>query len=309
MSEKKLGFEFDISRHKKELEDAFDSLREPYSKGVREKNEKLLSSLGGEFNVCWDAWKEAGQGNLDQLPPTFLKEDKTFNEGAFFAAAEKLDSTYREYLKRVIAEKMSGIASAESSKQLTTEDRSEAMPGFAIDFIKKLEFFSRLEFPLVQIEAGGRTAQELENEIEKNEMTIDFFARPMLRSDRFPTSKESEQVYLTRLEVRDLGFPDDQSQNPSLEEVYEKAKEFGLELCRAEVGPAYRIAYKDQPKGESFFIAMEPLFYSGNIARVFVVSHWGQIELDAAAAGIPDTHYGPKARFIFRLPSEKNQGK
>lgn len=42
--------------------------------------------------------------------------------------------------------------------------------------------------------------------------------------------------------------------------LYSRARKMGLDPCPAEVGPALRLAYKDQPLEECVQIAMEPLF-------------------------------------------------
>ena len=78
---------------------------------------------------------------------------------------------------------------------------------------------------------------------------------------------KKQKVNLIVKTVAELGLSD----GGTLEEIYKKAEEQGLELCPAEVGPALRMAYKDQPKGEWLSIAMEPITDSYGFLRVFYV--------------------------------------
>jgi hypothetical protein len=54
-------------------------------------------------------------------------------------------------------------------------------------------------------------------------------------------------------QVAELGF----KEGATYSGICARALELGLELCPAEVGPALRLAYKDQPLGEWLIIAME----------------------------------------------------
>jgi hypothetical protein len=63
---------------------------------------------------------------------------------------------------------------------------------------------------------------------------------------------------LVLLSVKELGF----KISASYREVCAKATELGLELCPAEVGPALRLQYNDQPVGERLLIAMKAVVAS-----------------------------------------------
>jgi hypothetical protein len=74
-----------------------------------------------------------------------------------------------------------------------------------------------------------------------------------------------------------------------------------LELRSAEVGPALRLAYKDQPKGEQLIIAMHAITDSGDILRVFGLENGGGLRL-SAFRGYPDYKWHPNYRFVFVRP-------
>jgi hypothetical protein len=82
-------------------------------------------------------------------------------------------------------------------------------------------------------------------------------ADEILGRPAFPYARTKTDVELAVLSARaDLGVESDQV---SLAEVYQRARQAGLELCPAEVGPQLRLEYSNQPLGEALDIAMEPV--------------------------------------------------
>jgi len=78
-----------------------------------------------------------------------------------------------------------------------------------------------------------------------------------------------------------------------------RAGELGLCLCPAEVGPRYRLHYKDQPPGERLHVAMMPIASSDGEPRIFVLVHNADgLSLDAARAR-SDDKWQPTDIFIF----------
>ena len=78
----------------------------------------------------------------------------------------------------------------------------------------------------------------------------------------FPFIKTPVELDLVVLSVFELGFGD----RASLHDIYDRAVAQGFELCPAEVGPALRLNYLDQPLGEFLHIAMRPVArYTGEL--------------------------------------------
>ena len=152
-----------------------------------------------------------------------------------------------------------------------------------------------------QIEIGGKTAKQLEKEIEDAGMRINSYAKSMMENEDFKTSKTKEIADLIRLTVSDLGFKG----VATTDQVYKRAEELGLELCPAEVGPHYRLQNTDQPMDEWVTIGMKQIAVSDGNPSVFGVGrndggtwlsyHWA----------FPARVWNPGNRFVFGVRKSK----
>jgi hypothetical protein len=111
-------------------------------------------------------------------------------------------------------------------------------------------------------------------------------------------SQSQVQLDLVALSVAELGFKD----AVSLDQIYARAKEFGLELCPPEVGPALYLVYAKQPYGEYLRIAMEPITAPAGALRLFEVNHDGADQWLGANCGNPGNLWNLGDRFVFVLP-------
>ncbi len=120
-------------------------------------------------------------------------------------------------------------------------------------------------------------------------------AEALLDHPDFVFSAAPARMYLARASVGSLGFRD----GATYKEICDRASLFGLRLCPAEVGPALRLHYVEQPEGEWLDIAMEPLKDKEGFFHVFaVMKHSGMMRLQAHN-GAPDHRCGPTMCFVF----------
>ncbi|MFA6341140.1 MAG: hypothetical protein WCX27_02815, partial [Candidatus Paceibacterota bacterium] len=146
------------------------------------------------------------------------------------------------------------------------------------------------------IEIGGKTKKQLISEMGSADIQINDYAKSMMDNSDFVTSKKSEEMTLVRLTVADLGF----KTGATKEKIYERAKALGLELCPAEVGPNYRLKYKNQPLNEWIYIGMKPVSDSGGYPDVFELGRRGDgVWLGGWAD--PDDEWNSGDEFVFRL--------
>ncbi|OGD64073.1 hypothetical protein A2215_01410 [Candidatus Berkelbacteria bacterium RIFOXYA2_FULL_43_10] len=144
---------------------------------------------------------------------------------------------------------------------------------------------------------GGKTKNELVNELKANGIKIYEYAQDMLDSSEFTTQPSPEQINLVRLKVRDLGFPN----GATTDRIYAKAEELGLELCPAEVGPHQRLKDIDQPLGEWYRIAMKQITDRRGDPKVFDLAHNDDgLWLDSYFA-YPAYEWSADGGFVFRL--------
>ncbi len=147
------------------------------------------------------------------------------------------------------------------------------------------------------VEIGGKTAEQLVRELERAGINISDYARSMLESREFVAGKNREAATLIRLTVGDLGF----RTNATTDQIYERAKTLGLELCPADTGPNYRLQYLNQPLGEDTYVAMKPITGRGGYPSVFNVDHNDDgLWLDYYWTE-PDFECYPVNQFVFRL--------
>ncbi len=147
------------------------------------------------------------------------------------------------------------------------------------------------------LEIGGQTKEELERELRDNQVEISTYAEDMFRNPAFVTPADQEAVDIIRLKVGDLGF----TNYATTQQLFERIKEYGLELVPPEVGPRYRLAHMDQPVGDWVYMGMEPITGRRGDPDVFRVERSeGRRWLHRTWAD-PDSEWAPRSKFVFRL--------
>lgn len=149
-----------------------------------------------------------------------------------------------------------------------------------IKSIKELLVLTRCEWAETTI--GGKSKEEIIRELEDREKSNnpedqisirESSIWSMIQNSDFIVTSQPEKITLIRLKVKDLGF----KQEPTTDQLYNRAKELGLELCPPEIGPHLRLNYKDvfkrrQSELEPLYIAMNPICpSSSNEPSVFSV--------------------------------------
>ena len=158
-----------------------------------------------------------------------------------------------------------------------------------------------------KIEIGGKTKADYENELKVKNIYVDDWAKQLLDSSDFEKSlvdengkiKDKKKLDLVRLTVGDLGF----SNGATTDDIYEKAEEFGLELCPPEVGPELRRSYSGT---DWMLIGMKQIFGRGGDPSVFLLHCYGdQLELRAPGAE-PSSRWDAGGGFVFRIRKLKS---
>lgn len=106
---------------------------------------------------------------------------------------------------------------------------------------------------------------------------------------------QPQDVELVRVTVRELGF----ERATTLRDILARGENVGLKKCVPEVGPQLRRAYKDQPKGEWLWVAMDPVTDSNGFPRIFnVFENGGKLWLDTNYFNLDDK-FVPDDEFVF----------
>jgi hypothetical protein len=149
------------------------------------------------------------------------------------------------------------------------------------------------------LEIGGCTVEELVQQLHDNKVILVDNFEDKLHSQDFTTLKNPEQIDLVRLKVRNL-FSDENTH--TLNEIYRKAKEFGLELCPAEVGPDLRLKYMNQPMEELIYIATKQIAGRDGDLSLFSLGRWDErLYLGGYYWSYRTEKWKPDTELVFRL--------
>jgi hypothetical protein len=123
-------------------------------------------------------------------------------------------------------------------------------------------------------------------------------ADEILGRPAFPYMRGKTDLELTVVSAAELGVESESA----LADVYNRARQLGLVLCPAEVGPQLRLDYRDQPLGESLIIAMEPVnTYNGDPTILSLVNFGTGLAL-LGSDGRAEFMVRRYLRFVFALP-------
>ena len=167
------------------------------------------------------------------------------------------------------------------------------------------EITKRTLQPFVTITIGNKTREELATEAHAE---ASEYAQDLMTKSKFIVVSKPGQVSFVSLSIAELGF----TSNPRTDQFV--TKEFCakwsaenlegqvIELCEPEDGPQLRLQYRDQPKGEVLWLAMERITASGGDPRVFYVVRdgGGRCWLRAHWTN-PSDEWSLGDRVVFRL--------
>lgn len=181
------------------------------------------------------------------------------------------------------------------TKAYIGEWNPEIMKKFPEDIEYLYESFPERKILRRTIELKTKTPEEYTQELLSQGIKISNWAQDIL--NKIEPLKQKEEIDLVSFSVEQLGFQN----GVTLKEIYDKAKEFGLELCPPQVGPELRLDYKDQPEGEYLRIAMEPITDRDDDPRLFNICRYDSESWLYDSSGRPKVFLRDGLLFVFRF--------
>ena len=160
--------------------------------------------------------------------------------------------------------------------------------------LKEIEYEWQV-FKTIKLGTGLKTADDFRKSLKDNGFSIGDWANDILGKSQFTVATKETKIDLVVISVAELGFKN----GATREQIYTRAKERGLDLCPAEVGPQLRLQYKDQPNGEVLIVAMEPISGSDGVLRLFSVLRRDSDMWLCSYYGGPDDVWYSDDRFVF----------
>lgn len=147
------------------------------------------------------------------------------------------------------------------------------------------------------MEVGGKTREELLDELKAKGFKISGYANAMMDHSDFITSPDAEDMDFIRLSVADLNIQG----VPTTDAIYARAQELGLDLVPPDAGPAYRLATLDQSMDDWVYMGMKQSTGPDGDPRVFGVGRGEDgLWLDYYWAR-PVSQWRPGNGFVFAL--------
>jgi len=113
----------------------------------------------------------------------------------------------------------------------------------------------KVEQKTIKLGTGLKTKEDFIKAIEQQQGEVNDRAKEIMDNPEFSVSEEEYNENLIILSVEMLRAHN----NGTIGNIFDKARELGLELCPAEIGPQYRIQYLKR-EVRSFLIGMNPIF-------------------------------------------------
>ena len=106
--------------------------------------------------------------------------------------------------------------------------------------------------------------------------SVSRWSRQVLENPNFPVAVEDVTIDIVVVSMLEMGFA--KGELATLDTIYERAKQMGLEICPIETAAQLRLQFRDQPDytteerlGE-FFVASEPFFVTDDVSpKIFSV--------------------------------------
>lgn len=144
----------------------------------------------------------------------------------------------------------------------------------------------------------------LRNALDAIGCNVGGSATEILARPAFIVSSTKKEVDLVTVSAAALGFDTD---TVTLAAIYARAKQLGLEIAAAEIGPQLRLQYLDQPIGEFLVIGMHPIKTWSGEQVILNVANGGAGLILIGQDGSADAAISTISRFVFQRPNETVQ--
>ena len=179
------------------------------------------------------------------------------------------------------------LARGQAEIKLIVQPEPVPVPGVPFRF----QPWKTIQLGLYQTPAAYRAA------LQAGGFQIGTYADQIL--DKITISPEVVSITISKpFSVRDLGF----TEATRYDAICKRIIELGGQLCPDEVGPATRLKYPDQPKGEWFRTAMQALAVSDGDLLVFRIAHDDDGQWLGSSYGYPRTLSYPDLQFVCVIP-------
>jgi len=174
----------------------------------------------------------------------------------------------------------------------------KALQKFLLDLCPPVPDIPIPEFKVwrtIKLGTGLKTAEDFYKYFRNNRLNIDIYASDIISKPAFTVAPRETVLNLIVVRVAELGF----KKGATREQIFARAKEWGLTLCPAEAGPQLRLQYRDQPNNDELFIAMDPIAGSMGYLSLFKLIRENSTFLLSGYSASPACVWSPSARFVF----------